>query len=160
MVYLDQDETDMMLESFAKAKEGAMAKDDTKTIDAINEAVDSYYNKFITEEMALVDPEESDYGYVVEACDKALAANPNNPRALYHLALISNKTVEYDKAIEFAEKALLYEKEPVWISAINFELGTAYQNTAAYDQACESLHKVMEEPFLSQAEKKIESICN
>jgi len=160
MVYLEQDKTEEMMKCFDNAKKGALAKNDTKTIDAINEAIDSYYNKFITEEMAAVDPEEADYSYVVEACEKALAANPNNPRALYHMALVSNKNVEYDKAIEYAEKALQYEKDPVWISAINFELGSAYQNTAEYDKACETLKKVMEEPFLSQAEKKMESICN
>jgi tetratricopeptide (TPR) repeat protein len=160
MVYLEQDKTEEMLKCFANAKKGATAKNDTKTINAINETIDTYYNKFITEEMALVDPEENDYTYVVEACENALAANPNNPRALYHLALVSNKKVQYDQAIEYAEKALQYETDPVWISAINFELGSAYQYTAAYDQACEALKKVIEEPFLSQAEKKMESVCN
>jgi tetratricopeptide (TPR) repeat protein len=160
MVYLDQDETDRMLESFAKAKEGAMAKNDTKTIDGVNEAIDTYYNKFIVEEMALVDPEENDYTYVVEACENALAANPDNPRALYHLAIVANKAVEYDKAIEYAEKALAHETEPVWISAINFELGSAFQNTDDYTKACETLKKVTEEPFLTRAEQKMGTVCN
>ena len=160
MVYLEQDETDLMLECFARAKKGAEAKGDTKTINQVNGVIDSYYNKFITEEMEMVDPEENDYSYVVEACENALAANPNNPRALYHLAIVANKTVEYDKAIEYAQTALTHETEAVWISAINFELGSAYQNTADYDKACETLKKVTEEPFLTRAEKKIGSICN
>ena len=160
MVYLEQDKTEEMLQCFANAKEGAAAKNDDKTIEQINGVIDSYYNKFIMEEMEMVDPEENDYSYVVEACDNALAANPDNPRALYHLALVHNKNVEYDKAIEYADKALQYEKDPVWISAINFELGSAYQNTADYDKACEVLRKVTEEPFLARAEKKIGTICN
>jgi tetratricopeptide (TPR) repeat protein len=160
MVYLEQDEADLMVESFNKAKEGAMAKNDTKTIGRVNAAIDSYYNKYILEEMALVDPEDNDYTYVVEACENALAANPDNPRALYHLAIVSNKSVEYDKAIEYAEKALANETEPVWISAIQFELGSAFQNTADYTKACEALKKVTEEPFLTQAEKKMGTICN
>lgn len=160
MVYLEQDKTEEMLQCFANAKEGAAAKNDTKTIEQINGVIDNYYNKFITEEMEMVDPEENDYSYVVEACDNALAANPNNPRALYHLALVANKSVEYDKAIEYAENALQYETEAIWISAINFELGSAYQNTADYDKACETLRKVSEEPFLGRAEQKIGSICN
>jgi tetratricopeptide (TPR) repeat protein len=99
---------------------------------------------------------------VEEACEKALTANPDNPRALYHLALIYNKKIEYDKAIEYAEKALESETEPIWISAINFELGNAYQNTVEYEKACEALQKVVEEPFLSRAEKKMGSVpgCN
>ena len=160
MVYLEQDKTEEMLQCFANAKEGASAKNDTKTIEQINGVIDTYYNKFIVEEMEMVDPEDNDYTYVVEACEKALSANPGNPRALYHLAIVSNKSVEYDKAIEYAQAALLHETEAVWISAINFELGTAFQNSADYDKACETLKKVTEEPFLERAEKKIESICN
>ncbi len=133
------------------------AKNDTKTIEQINGVIDTYYNKFIVEEMEMVDPEENDYTYVVEACENALSANPENPRALYHLAIVSNKSVEYDKAVEYAQAALLHETEAVWISAINFELGTAFQNSADYDKACETLKKVTEEPFLDRAEKKIEA---
>lgn len=161
MVYLEQDETDLMMECFNRAKEGAQAKNDTKTIERINGTIDSYYNKFITEEMEMVDPEENDYTYVVEACENALAANPNNPRALYHLAIVANKSSQYDQAIGYAQKAAQYETEAVWLSAINYELGSAYQGNKAYDDACEALQKVTEEPFLTRAEKKIESVgCN
>lgn len=160
MVYMDQDETDLMLESFAKAKEGAEAKGDSKTIAAVNEAIDKYYNKYIVEEMAIVDPEDNDYSYVVEACENALAANPDNPRALYHLAIVSNKSSNYTQAVEYAEKALAHESEPVWISAIHFELGSAYQNDNDYTSACEALKKVTEEPFLTRAEQKMGVVCN
>jgi len=161
MVYRDKDEPDLMLESFAKAKEGAMAKNDTKTVEKINGAIDSYYNKFIMEEVGAIDPEENDYTYVVEACENALAANPDNPRALYNLAMVANKSDQSEQAIEYAQKALLYEKETIWLSAINFELGSAYQSTKQYDEACEALQKVTEDPFLARAEKKIESVgCN
>ena len=44
---------------------------------------------------------------------RALAANPENPRALYHLALISNKKIEYDGAIDYALKALQFETESI-----------------------------------------------
>jgi tetratricopeptide (TPR) repeat protein len=162
MIFLAQDETDMMMEEFALAKKGALVENDTKTVESINEAIDTYYNKFITEEIDMVDPEDPDYGYVVEACEKALAANPENPRALYYMAMVSNKKVEYDAAIEYALKAAMFEKEAVWTSAIYFELGHAYQNTVEYDKACEALKKVVEEPFLSRAEKKMGTIpgCN
>ena len=158
MVYMDEDETESMLSEFTLAKEGATAKNDTKTIAKINDAIDSYYNKFITEELEMVDPEENDYSYVVEACENALGANPENPRALYHLALVANKKSEGDKAAGYAKEALQYEDEGIWISAINFELGTAYQNTNALDDACEALQKVVDEPFLTRAEKKIANI--
>lgn len=158
MVYLEQDETEEMLKCFADAKEGATAKNDTKAIDQINGVIDSYYNKLITEEMEMVDPEDNDYSYVVETCENALAANPNNSRALYHLAIVSNKTSQSEKAVEYAQEALKYEKETIWMSAINFELGSAYQSTKQYDEACVALQKVTEEPFLARAEKKIEVV--
>ncbi len=158
MVYMDKDETESMLSEFTLAKEGATAKNDTKTVTKINAAIDSYYNKFITEELEMVDPEDNDYSYVVEACENALGANPENPRALYHLALVANKKSESDKAVEYAKEALQYEDEGIWISAINFELGTAYQNTNALDDACEALQNVVDEPFLTRAEKKIANI--
>ena len=162
MIYLAQDDRDNMLEEFNLAKEGAAARNDTETIDQINGQIDSYFNQFILEEMEMVDPEENDYTYVVEACENALAANPENPRALYHLCLVNNKNVEYDAAIEYGLKALESETDPVWISAINFELGSAYQNTVEYEKACETFRKVMEEPFLSRAERKMETLpgCN
>ena len=159
MVYLDQNDTEMMLESFALAKAGAEAKGDTKTINKVNGVIDSYFNKFINEEMEMVDPEEKDYSYVAEACEKALAANPNNPRALYNLAVVSNKSEQYEQAIGYAEKALLSEKEAVWISAINFELGLAYEDTQMYDLACAAMKNVTEEPFLTKAERKVTDLC-
>ncbi len=92
--------------------------------------------------------------YVVEACENALGANPENPRAFYHLALVSNKKVEYDAAVDYALKALQFETEPVWLSAINFELGTAYQNSVEYDKACEALNKVTGRTFPYQGRKE------
>lgn len=161
MVYLEQDETEEMMECFNNAKEGAMAKNNTKAIDQINGVIDSYYNKFIMEEVGAIDPEENDYSYVVEACENALAANPTNPRALYHLAMVANKSDQAENAIEYCQKALQYEKEVIWMSAINFELGSAYQSTKQYDEACVALQKVTEDPFLARAEKKIDAVgCN
>jgi tetratricopeptide (TPR) repeat protein len=155
MIYLSQDKTDDMLEEFNKAKEGAGAKNDTKTVDEINQVINEYYDKIIKDEFEAVDPEDNDYTYVIEACENALAANEKNPRALYYLALVHNKMVEYDAAIDYAQKALEYETNPVWISAIYYELGYAYQNIVEYDKACEALKKVVEEPFRAQAERKM-----
>ena len=162
MVFLDQDELDSMLDEFNLAKEGAMAKNDSKTIGTINGVIDSYYNKFIKEEYEMVDPEDNDYTYVIEACENALGANPDNARALYYLSAVNNKMIAYDVAIDYALKALQFETESVWVSAINFELGQAYQNSVEYEKACEALQKVVEEPFLTRAEKKMGSIpgCN
>jgi len=158
MVYRDQDEIDMMLEEFQLAKAGALAKNDTRTIGTINQAVDGYFNGIIKEEFEAIDPEEPEYEYVLEACENALNANPDNARAYYYMASTYNKQSEYDPAIEAALKGLASETDPIWVSALNLELGSAYDKTSEYDKACEVLKKVVEEPFLSKAEKKIGSI--
>ncbi len=161
MVYRDQDEIDSMLEEFDLAKQGALGKNDTKTLETINTAVDGYFNTIIKEEFEAIDPEEPDYEYVFEACENALNANPDNARAYYYMAMVYNNQVEYDQAIDAALKGLASETDPIWISALNLELGSGYQNTAEYDKACDALNKVTEDPFLAKAEKKIDSIgCN
>ena len=161
MVYRDQDEIDMMLEEFELAKAGALAKNDTKTIGTINQAVDGYFNGIIKEEYEAIDPEEPEYEYVFEACENALNANPENARAYYYMASLYNKQAEYDQSIEAALKGLASETDPIWVSALNLELGSAYNKTSEYDKACEVLKLVVEEPFLTKAEKKIGSIgCN
>ncbi len=158
MVYRDQDEIDMMLEEFELAKAGALAKNDTKTLATINQAVDGYFNTIIKEEYEAIDPEEPEYEYVIEACENALNANPENARAYYYMASTYNKQSEYEQAIEAALKGLASETDPIWVSALNLELGSSYQNTNEYDKACEVLKLVVEEPFLTKAEKKIGSI--
>ncbi|MEZ5069394.1 MAG: tetratricopeptide repeat protein [Bacteroidales bacterium] len=162
LVFFDKGEIDMMLQEFDLAKKGALAENDDKTISAINDVINSHYNGRIQSEFDQVDEEEADYTYVIEACEKALEANAENPRAYYYMAMINNKNIEFDAAIQNAEKALQFESDPVWTSAINYELGLAYSNTAEYEKACETLQKVMEEPFLSRAEKKLETVpgCN
>lgn len=161
MVYRDQDEIDMMLEEFELAKAGALAKNDTKTLGTINQVVDGYFNGIIKEEYEAIDPEEPEYEYVFEACENALKANPENARAYYYMASLYNKQAEYDQSIEAALKGLASETDPIWVSALNLELGSAYDKTSEYDKACEVLKLVVEEPFLTKAEKKIGSIgCN
>ncbi|MDX2430191.1 MAG: tetratricopeptide repeat protein, partial [Bacteroides sp.] len=103
-------------------------------------------------------PEEPEYEYVFEACEKALSANPENARAYYYMASIYNKQSEYVQTIDAALKGLSSETDPIWISALNLELGSAYQNTSEYDKACEAFKQVTEDPFLAKAEKRIDSV--
>lgn len=159
MVYYDKGDEDKMMEEFKLAKEGATAKGDTKTVGKVNATIDKYFNTFIMEELEMVDPEEKDYSYVIESCERALTANPNNPRALYNLAMVANKTERYNDAIPLAQQAAQYEKDAVWASAANYELGLAYDKTSQYDKACEAYRLVTEDPFLTKAEKKMVDIC-
>lgn len=162
LVYMDQDKTEEMLECFANAKEGATAKNDTKTIDFVDGKINAYYKKIIDDEYAMVDPEEKDYSYVIEVCEMALEASDKNPYAYLRLAEIKNATVEYDAALDYGQKGLdCGGSDPVINSGLNYQIGLAYQNNDDYDSACEAYQKVVEEPFLSMAEKKIDTVgCN
>lgn len=160
MAYMGLNEEADMKEAFARASAGAEAKGDTKTLGQINGAMNNYYNRAINEEMSMLDPEEVDYTYVLEACDNALAANPNNPHALFILASIANKEDRHYDAIELAGKAAKYETDAMKLSGIYYELGLGLDKTSQYDKACEAYQQVTEDPYLTMAEKKMVDICD
>jgi len=74
------------------------------------------------------------------------------------LAVIWNKSNDFDKAIENSKKALESETDATKIAAINYELGSGYIGIAEYDLACEALNKAMVEPFFDKALAKKEKV--
>lgn len=160
MVYKDMNTTDTMLEEFAIAKQKAIQLEDQEVIDDINAALNSHFRVLIDEELMMMDPEDPDYTFLLDICDEAIQANDRNSYAYWQAAAALNKMVEYDKAIEYAEKAVAYETDPVLLSALNYELGMAYYNTVRYEDACQAFNKVTEEPFLGKAEKKMGATPN
>lgn len=155
LVYKELGEVDKMLEEFAIAKEKATQKGDDELIANINAAIDDYYRGLIEEELMYMDTEDPDYTFLLDITEQALQANDENSYAYWQAASARNKMIEFDVAIELATAALAYETDPVLVSALNYELGLAYQNTANYEEACEAYNNVTEEPFLSKAEKKL-----
>lgn len=162
LVFLKQENLDMMLEEFNYAREKAAEKGDQDVINDINAAIDGYYRPLIEEELMMMDPEEGDYTFLLDICDQALAANKANGYAWWQIAKARNEMIEYDAAIEAAKNGLEYETDPMLLSALYYELGSAYQNTAQYAEACDALGKVTEEPFLARAERKKTNVpdCN
>ncbi len=155
LVYKETNEIDKMLEEFSIAKEKALTKGDQEFISDVNSTIDSYYRGLIEEELFMIDPEEADYTYLIDLCDEAIEANENNGYAYWQAATAYNKMVEYDTAIEYAEKGVAVETDPIMLSALYYELGKAYHNTVRYEDACEAYNKVTEEPFATKAEKKM-----
>jgi tetratricopeptide (TPR) repeat protein len=103
----------------------------------------------------MIDPEEADYTFLLDICNEAIEANESNGYAYWQAAMAYNKMVDYDNAIEYAEKGVAVETDPVMLSALYYELGQAYQNTVRYADACDAYNKVTEEPFTARAEKKM-----
>jgi tetratricopeptide (TPR) repeat protein len=155
IVFKETDDIDKMLEEFSIAKEKALEEGDQSFIDDINSAINGHYRALIEEELMMIDPEEADYTFLIDICDEAIEANENNGYAYWQAAMAYNKMIDYDTAIEYAEKGVEFESDPVMLSALYYELGQAYQNTVRYADACEAYNKVTEEPFTSRAEKKM-----
>lgn len=155
LVYEEMEQTEDMLGEYAIAKEMAAAKGDQKVVDQINGQINKYYRALIDDEVFNIDPEEPDYSYLIDICDEAIAANDQNSWAYYNAASAKNKEVLFDEAIEYALKGVAYETDPMLVSALNYELGYAYQNTVQYKEACEAYYKVTEEPFFTKAERQM-----
>ncbi len=155
LVYKETNDIEKMLEEFSVAKEKAIEEGDEEVVDNINSAINGHYRDLIEEEKIMIDPEEADYTFLLDICEEAIEANEKNGYAYWQAALAYNKMVEYDTAIEYAEKGVAVETDPVLLSALYYELGQAYQNTVRYADACEAYNKVTEEPFTTRAEKKM-----
>jgi len=155
LVYKEQGEIESMLAEFDIAKEKAMEKGDEEVLNDINAAIDDHYRGLIEEELMMMDEEDPDYTFLLDICEEAIAANDKNSYAYWQAASARNKMVEYDEAIALAEKAVIFESDPILLSALYYELGLAYQGNVQYAEACEAYNKVTEEPFLAKAEKKL-----
>lgn len=157
LVHKEQGDIEKMLEEFDIAKTKAFESGDNEAVGEINAAINGYYRTLIDEELMMMDTEDPDYTFLLDICDQAIAANDKNGFAYWQAAMARNKMIEYDTAIELAKKGLEGETDPTLRSALNYELGIAYQNIASYDEACEAYNNVTEEPFLARAEKKLET---
>lgn len=162
MVYKANFDEANMISSFEKAIELGKAEGDTKSVDDAQAALGGYFTDLGNMELEDVDPEMEDFTYAIEAFDKAISYDPDNTDANYKLALIYNRMVEYDKAIEHGKKALESAEEEIKIAAINYELGNAYVGTAEYDLACEAYNNAMVDVFEERAIAKKEKVpgCN
>ena len=155
LVYKETNDIGKMLEEFSVAKDKAVEEGDEEVVDNINSAINGHYRALIEEELMMIDPEEADYTFLLDICEEAIEANKKNGYAYWQAASAHNKMVEYDSAIEYAEKGVAVETDPVMLSALYYELGIAYQNTVRYADACDAYNKVTEEPFTTRAEKKM-----
>jgi len=162
LVYAEQFKEKEMLDNFGKAMELAKAVADQKTIDQAQIRLGAYYINQGNINFTEVDPEDVDYEPSIASFEKALTYNPAATDAYYMLAVIWNKSDEFDKAIENANKALASETDATKIAAINYELGSGYFGVADYTLACEALNKALFGPFADKAQAKKEKVpgCN
>ncbi len=151
-----------MVEALSKAIELARTKNDAKTLEDAQNALGGYFVDQGNMELEDVDPEMEDFSYAIDAFEKAVEYDPDNSNAHLKLAMIYNRMIEYDQAIEHGKKALETETDEMKIAAINYELGNAYTGTAQYDKACEAYNNAMIDAFEERAAAKKEKVpgCN
>ncbi len=162
LVHMRQYDEEEMISSLTTAISLAKQQNDTETVEDAQEALGKYFVDLGKMELADMDPVSEDFSYAIEAFEQAVEYDPGNVDALYNLAAIHNQMIEYDKAIEYAVKALENAEDEVKRAAINYELGNAYFNTAQYDLACEAYNNAMVGPFEERAMNRKEKVpdCN
>lgn len=160
LVYQKQFNEEEMLAALTKTIDLGKLNNDTKTVSLAQEALASYYVDEANLEFEDMDPMDEDFSYLIELYEKALSYQPGNADANYKLALIYNRMIEYDLAIEHAKKALETEVVEIKVAAINYELGNAYIGTAEYDLACAAFDNAMVGIFEEKVMARKEKYCN
>ena len=158
IIYAEQFKVKEMEESLTKAIELSKAAGDAKTAETAQIRLGAFYINQGNMDLEDIDPEDEDYTDAIYSFEKAVSYNPASADAYYMLAVIWNKSNEFDKAIENSKKALESETDATKIAAINFELGNGYNGIAEYDLACEAYNKAMVEPFYDKAVAKKEKV--
>jgi tetratricopeptide (TPR) repeat protein len=106
LVHQKQFNEQEMLTELSKAIELGEKFNDTKSVSSAQEALASYYVEQANMEFEGMDPMDEDFSYLIELYEKALSFQPGNADANYKLALIYNRMIEYDLAIEHAKRPL------------------------------------------------------
>ncbi len=143
IVYADKMDEQKMLTNLQKSIELAKAASDQKTIEQAQQKMGRFYINIGNADLAEVATDLPDYSSAIKNYEKAISYDPKATDAYYYLAVIFNKTLEFDKAISNSLKALQSETVDTKIAAINYELGIGYFSTADYKKACETFNKAM-----------------
>ena len=158
IIYADTNDEQKMVTNLQKAIEIGTAMNDIKTIETAQRKLSGYYVNIGNIDLSEVESENPDYSFAIKNFEKAISYDPKASDAYYALASIYNKTLEFDKAIINGNKALENETQEIKLALINYELGTAYTNTAEYEKACEALKKAMVGDLTERAQLKIEKV--
>ncbi len=156
MTYKEMDQLDKATEAFDKVillGEGNSSAD--KKLASAKEAA-----QIMLESKAASELQIEHNSAAIELLNKALNYSQSSPNTFYLLALANNKLKNWDDSIEAAKKAL--ELEGVDVSAVNFELGKAFEGNGSSANACAAYKKVTGGPNVAAAKFQITQVlkCN
>ena len=158
LIYAEDGDEKKMVDHLEKAIKLAREADDEKTVEMAVTRISRYYAEIGDMELEAMDEFDEDYSFAIEFFKKAIGYDPVHPDANYKLAIIYNKMIEYDLAIEHGNVALTNETDPIKIAAIHLELGYSYSNTAQYDLACASYKNALVGPIEEVALRRMERL--
>lgn len=153
LVYKKQDNLDLALENFDKAIEIGLA---TKDRVAAREAEEAARDLLIFKGAKEIEAKRFDSA--IELLNKAINYDNESAEIYYRLAEAYNKKSVFDLAIEYANKALKFEKGGKTDRAkIWYELGYAYKNKGNKSAACEAYEQASFGQFKNIAQYEMEN---
>lgn len=156
MTYKSMDNTAMAAQAFDKVIEfGAKSKSAAKKVASSIEAAQKMFEASAAAELQIEHNTEA-----IELLNSALKYSKSSPNTFYMLAIANNKLQKWDASIDAAQKALALAG--VDASAVNFELGKAYEGKGNSANACAAYKKVTDGPNVAAAKFQIKEVlkCN
>lgn len=152
LVYKKKDNLDLTLENFDKAIEIGLA---TKDRVAAREAEEAARDLLIFKGAKQIEAKR--YDSAIELLNKAINYDNESAEIYYRLAEAYNKKSVFDLAIEYANKALKFEKGGKTDRAkIWYELGYAHKNKGNKSAACEAYEQASFGQFKNIAQHEME----
>lgn len=156
MTYKDMNQIDKATEAFDNVLlygEGIDAAE--KKVESSKEAA-----LVLLETNAATELQNNNSAETLKLLTKALEYSQNSYNTYYLLALANNKLKNWDATIEAAKKAMALSTENA--SALNFQLGIAYEGKNDAANACASYKKVTSGPNVELAKFQITQVlkCN
>lgn len=156
LVYRKTNDEANMIAMLDKAIETGKTSGDDKTSEGASKTARDY---IVVEGVKAMKAE--DYEIAINRFNASLKYDDKNADPYYYLAVIFNKQLEYEKAVEYALKAVEYDSsEPEKKAGIYFELGNAYVGIVEYQKACEAFKNALYEPYTNTVKYKMENVLN
>lgn len=156
MTYKAMGNLDLAAEAFDQVIEfGAGRKSSAKKVTSSTTAAQRMFEAKAASELQIEHNTEA-----IALLNKALKYSQSSPNTFYLLALANNKLKKWNATIDAAQKALLLEGTDA--SALNFELGKAFEGKGSAANACAAYKKVITGPNVAAAKFQIKEVlkCN
>ncbi len=156
MTYKEMDKIDEATEAFDKVI--ALGKDNSSAEKKVSSAKEAA--QVMLEAKAATELQIEHNSEAVALLNKSLTYSQGSANAYYLLAVANNKLKNWDGTVDAAQKGL--SAEGANVSALNFQLGIAYEGKGESANACAAYKKVTSGPNVEAAKFQITEVlkCN